>query len=59
MRENRPQKKHPKGGFNGMPKDTLNRSHGPISLNEDDCHVYTLKETLLSVRTLILASRTK
>ena len=25
-----PSKKHPKRGFNGMPKDTLNRLHGPI-----------------------------
>ena len=36
-----PSKKHPKRGFNGIPKDTLNMSHGPISiLNKDDCHVY-------------------
>ena len=26
-----PSKKHPKRGFNGIPKDTLNKSHGPIS----------------------------
>ena len=31
MRENRPQKKHPKRGINGIPKGTLNKSHGPIS----------------------------
>ena len=24
-------KKHPKRGFNGLPKETLNKSHGPIS----------------------------
>ena len=26
-----PSEKHPKRGFHGMPKDTLNRSHGTIS----------------------------
>ena len=26
-----PSKKHPKQGFNGIPKYTLNKSHGPIS----------------------------
>ena len=29
-----PSEKHPKRGFNGGPKHTLNRSHGPY-------HVYT------------------
>ena len=26
-----PSKKHPKRGFNGIPRDTLNKSPGPIS----------------------------
>ena len=26
-----PSKKHPKRGFNGIPKDTLTKPHGPIS----------------------------